>query len=298
MRNASQIQSSRSDRIIDLIVSVAICVFLFLTIYPLIFVISASFSSPMEVFAGKMWLLPKGFTTEAYKLVFRNKDIFIGYRNTVLYTAIGTFINVAMTMLGAYPLSRKKMYGRNMFMAYFTFTMFFSGGLIPTYLIIKSLGLYNTFWVMVIPGAVSVYNMIVARTYMQTTISEELYEAASIDGCSDGPAFFRIVLPLSAPIIAVLTLFYAVGHWNSYFNGLIYLGDRNRYPLQLILREILLSNMTGDMTEMLETDINKFLVSESLKYAVIIVSCLPMLVLYPFLQRFFIKGIMIGAIKG
>ena len=203
-------------------------------------------------------------------------------------------------MTGAYALSRKKMYGRNVIMFFITFTMFFSGGLIPTYLLVNDLGLYNTFAVMVLLNAVGVYNLIVARTFLQTTISEELYEAAYIDGCSDAKAFFSIVLPLSAPIIAVLVLFYGVGHWNQYFNALIYLQDRARIPLQLVLREILLANMTTtDMTEtILETDMSKYFVSESLKFAVIIVSSVPMLVLYPFLQRFFVKGVMIGAIKG
>jgi len=176
--------------------------------------------------------------------------------------------------------------------------MFFNGGLIPTYLLVNKLGLYNTFWIMMLMGLVGVYNLIVARTYLQSTIDEQLYEASYMDGCSDARAFMHVALPLSAPIIAVLVLFYAVGHWNQYFNALIYLRDRTRSPLQIILREILVMNVSAGESEILETDMSKFYVSETLKYAVIIVSSLPMLILYPFLQRFFIKGIMIGAIKG
>ena len=298
MGNVSKLKSSNSDRIFVGIITIIMFVYIVIVVYPIIFVTSASFSNPMEVFAGKMWLLPRGFNMEAYKLVFRNNDIFIGYRNTLLYTIVGTFISIVVTMSGAYPMSRKKMYGRNIFMAFFVFTMFFSGGLIPTYMTAKSIGLYNNLWVMVIWGSVSVYNMIVARTFMQNTISEELYEAAAIDNCSDVQAFFKIVLPLCSPIIAVLVLFYAVGYWNSYFNALIYLNNRNLYPLQLFLREILLSSMTDNMTDMSSMDMSKFMVSESVKYAVIIVSIVPMLILYPFMQGFFIKGIMIGSIKG
>lgn len=296
-----RIKDSLGDRVFIICVTVLITVLLLITLYPLYFVVIASVSDPLEVFKGNVLLFPKGLSGYAYSLVWKNPDIWIGYRNTILYTIIGTSINITLTMMGAYALSRKKMFGRGPIMFLILFTMFFNGGLVPTYLQIQNMGLYNTFWVIVLIDAVGVYNLIVARTFLQTTINEQLYEAAYMDGCSDARAFIKIVLPLSAPIVAVLILFYGVGHWNQYFNALIYLQDRSRIPLQLVLREILLANMTSTMTEgseILEGDMSKYLVSESLKYAVIIVSSFPMLILYPFLQKFFVKGIMVGAIKG
>ncbi|MDL2233991.1 carbohydrate ABC transporter permease [Ruminococcaceae bacterium OttesenSCG-928-L11] len=297
-KSSNRIRNSKEDRIF-LIILYALCALCVVAIvYPLIFVVSASFSSPVDVFNGKVWLLPVNVSLEAYKQVFRNQDIWIGYRNTMVYTIIGTFVSIFFTLSAAYPMSRKKMYGRAGIMFFFTFTMFFKGGLIPTYLVVKNMGLYNNLAVMVLVGSVSVYNIIVARTFMQNTIADELYEAADMDGCGDIMVFFKIVLPLSAPILAVLVLFYAVGYWNNYFTGLIYLSDRNRYPLQLFLREILLINMSDNMVEAMEMDLDKQLVQEGIKYAVVVVSSVPMLILYPFLQRFFVKGVMIGAIKG
>jgi putative aldouronate transport system permease protein len=287
-----------SDRIFSWITNGIILAYLAAVIYPILFVVSASISNPMEVIAGRMYLWPKGLNINGYGLVFRNQDIFIGYRNTIFYASVGTLISIAITLSGAYPLSRRKLFGKNAIMSFFVFTMFFSGGLIPTFILAKQLNLYNNVTVMLIWGSASVYNMIVARSFLQNTIDEALFEAAFIDGCSDIRAFFRIVLPLSGPIISVLVLFYAVGYWNSYFNALIYLSRRTLYPLQLFLREILLNNMTESMVDMDESDMSKFLVSESVKFAVVVVSSIPMLILYPFLQRFFIKGIMIGSIKG
>lgn len=300
-RKSTKIKESVGDRVFVVCVVILMGILLALTLYPLYFVIIASVSDPLEVFRGNVIFVPKSLSGYAYSLVWKNEDIWIGYRNTILYTVTGTTLNISLTMMGAYALSRKKMYGRGPIMFLITFTMFFSGGLIPTYLQVQNLHLYNTFWVMLLIDAVGIYNLIVARTFIQTTISEQLYEAAYMDGCSDARAFIKIVLPLSAPIMAVLVLFYGVGHWNQYFNALIYLQDRSRIPLQLVLREILLANMTSSMTdgaEILEGDMSKYLVSESLKYAVIIVSSIPMLILYPFLQKFFVKGIMVGAIKG
>lgn len=296
-----KIRESTGDRVFMACVFILMAILLAVTLYPLYFVIIASISDPLEIFRGNVIFTPKGLSGYAYSLVLKNEDIWIGYRNTILYTVVGTTLNITLTMMGAYALSRKKMYGRGPIMFLITFTMFFSGGLVPTYLQVQNLHLYNTFWVMILIDAVGIYNLIVARTFLQATINEQLYEAAYMDGCSDATAFFKIALPLSAPIIAVLVLFYGVGHWNQYFNALIYLQDRSRIPLQLVLREILLANMTSTMTEgteILEGDMSKYLISESLKYAVIIVSSLPMLILYPFLQKFFVKGIMVGAIKG
>jgi putative aldouronate transport system permease protein len=298
MNNRLAIRHSGSEKVFTAVVFLATFLIIFLITYPIIFVISASLSNPLEVFAGRMWLFPRGFSTEAYKLVFQNQDIFTGYRNTLFYAVVGTFISIVITLSGAYPLSRKKLFGKNIVMSFFVFTMFFSGGLIPTFMLAKSIGFYNNVAVMLMWGSASVYNMIVARSFMQSTIDETLYEAGEMDGCSDVRAFFSIVLPLCGPILSVLVLFYAVGYWNSYFTALIYLSSRNLYPLQLFLREILLINMTDTMTDMAESDLSKFLLSESVKYAVVVVSSIPMLILYPFMQRFFVKGIMIGALKG
>ena len=273
-------------------------VILLIVAYPLIYIVSASFSSTAAVMANRVWLWPVEPSLKGYEAVFNNKDILTGFGNSIFYTLAGTFVNLVVTLAAAYPLSRKKLYGRSKLMGFFLFTMFFSGGMIPTYLMVKNLGLYNTMWAVILVGTVSVYNIIVARTFMQNTIPEELYEAASMDGCGDIRVFFKMVLPLSAPILAVLVLFYGVNFWNSYFNGLIYLSERSAYPLQMFLREILLNNMADSMIDTAGMDISKFMVGESIKYAVIIVSSVPMLVLYPFLQKFFVKGVMIGAVKG
>ncbi|MCS7462864.1 carbohydrate ABC transporter permease [Paenibacillus doosanensis] len=287
------------DRLFNAVNLAVLSVILVAVLYPLIFVISASISDPMLVLQGKVWLWPKALSFEAYHRVFQNGDILIGYRNTILYTLAGTFINIVLTVAGAYPLARKDFVGRNVLMALFTFTMFFSGGIIPTYLVVKSLGIVNTFWVMVLPNAVSVFNLIIMRTFFHNSIPIELQESAFMDGASNLRILWNIVLPLSKPVIAVLILYYAVGHWNSFFNALIYLSDRARYPLQLILRELLIQNQ---MEQMLSGDsesmVQQMMIAEGLKYAIIIVSSLPVLIMYPFLQKYFEKGMMIGAIKG
>lgn len=292
-----KIRQSREDRAFTAVIAVVVGLIMLLTIYPLYIVVISSFSAPMEVISGHVWLLPQGFSGEGYRRVFQNSDIFTSYKNTIIYTVLGTAVSLFFTLSAAYPLSRKKLYGRTGLMLLFTFTMFFKGGMIPTYLTVKGLGLYNNIWVMVLMGSLSIYNMIVARTFLQNTIPNEIYEATEMDGANDIQVFFQIVLPLSMPILAVLSLFYAVGIWNNYFTGLIYLKSRSLYPLQLVLREILV-NDASDMTDTLEANMNKLLVQESVKYCVIVVSSVPMLVLYPFLQRFFAKGVMIGAIKG
>ncbi|MDD5897942.1 MAG: carbohydrate ABC transporter permease [Clostridia bacterium] len=288
---------SREDRIFDAVIFVLVALVMLITIYPLYIVVVASFSAPMDVISGKVWIWPSGFNLEGYKRIFANNDILIGYRNTLVYTVLGTLVSIVLTMSAAYPLSRSKLYGRNAVMFLFAFTMFFRGGMIPTYLTLKGLGLYNNLAVMLLFGALSVYNVIVARTFLQNTIPNEVYEAAEVDGSNDLQTFFQIVLPLSMPILAVLTLFYAVGIWNNYFTGLIYLKDRSRYPLQMFLREILVTQ-ADSMSDGLEADMNKMLVQESVKYGAIVISSVPMIILYPFLQKFFVKGVMIGAIKG
>ncbi|MGN7360866.1 carbohydrate ABC transporter permease [Paenibacillus sp. SAF-054] len=294
-----KIRESSGDRIFLIITYTLIGILVLAILYPLIYVVSASFSDPKLVISGKIGLLPKGFNLEAYQRVFANPEIWIGYRNTLIYTTIGTIVNISLTMMGAYPLSRKNFPWRRACMIFFTITMFFSGGIVPMYLLVKNLGLYNSIWAVILPTAINVYNMIVARTFMETSIDEQIYESAYMDGCNNIRAFFSIVLPLSTPILAVLVLFYAVFHWNSYFEAMIYLKDRSLYPLQLFLREILVMNQSDNvMMDSIEMDTSKFLVAEGVKYAVIIVSSVPILMLYPFLQKYFVKGMMVGALKG
>jgi len=278
-----------------------LCIILIIFIYPLLFVLSASISDPNAVWNGQVWLLPRDISFSGYEMIFQNENIWIGYRNTVIYVIVGTIINLFVTITAAYPLSRKDFYVRNFLMRLYTFTMFFSGGMIPTYLLVKQLGMLDTIWAMVIPNAASVWNVVITRTYFQNNIPEELREASAIDGCSNIRFLIKIALPLSAPIVAVMTLFYGVGHWNAFFNGLIYLSDRAKFPLQLFLREILiLSQMEQNMLEYVDPNevSERMRIAETIKYGVIVVSSLPVLLAYPFVQRHFVKGIMIGSIKG
>ncbi|WP_312098352.1 carbohydrate ABC transporter permease [Niallia sp.] len=269
-----------------------------LMIYPLVYVLSASFSNPARTVLGDIWLFPKEMTVDLYVKVFQNEKILIGYRNTIIYTVFGTFINLLFSVMIAYPLSRKDFYGRNIITVFIMITMFFSGGMIPTYLLIKDLGMLDTIWAIVLPGAVSVYNVIIMRTFFQS-IPNELHEAASIDGCGNISFLMKIVMPLSMPIIAVMTLFYGVGHWNAYFDSLIYLNDESKFPLQLYLRQMLIQEDMSGMSSASDNAISEHLMQiEGLKYAVVIVASLPMLVLYPFLQKYFVKGVMIGSLKG
>lgn len=293
------IERSFGDRIFNLINYTLLTLLTLIVLYPLVFVLSASISNPEHVLRGEMWLIPKGFNLDAYTKIFQNKDILLGYSNTILYTVIGTALNVVMTICAAYPLSRRDLAGRGLVTGLIVFTMFFGGGLIPTYLLIKNLNMLDTLWAMIIPNAVSVWNIIIMRTFFQQSIPGELQESAMIDGCTHIQTLLRIVLPLSMPIIAVMVLFYAVGHWNSYFNALIYLTTKEKFPLQLILREILIQSDSGEFVKLTsESAVRMKMSVEGLKYAVLVVANLPMLILYPFLQRYFVKGIMIGALKG
>ncbi|MCL2834885.1 MAG: carbohydrate ABC transporter permease [Treponema sp.] len=294
-----RVRQSKSDIIFDCINLTLLTIILIIVLYPLIYVVSASLSQPLAVFQGKMWLLPVGFTTDAYTRVFQNKGILNGYLNTIIYAVVGTSFNVIMTIMGAYPLSRKDFYGRKLLTAFITITMFIQAGLIPNYLVIRSLKLIDTFWVMIFPRAIVVYNLIVMRSFFQNTIPDELYESAFIDGASNTRALLNIVLPLSAPVLAVMILLYGVDHWNAYFHPLLYLSTRSRFPLTLILREILIMNDFSDMISTgNETIADLQLRVESMKYAVIVIASAPVLALYPFLQRYFVKGVMLGAIKG
>lgn len=293
---------SRDDRIVDAVVWCISLLVLLAVLYPLVYILSSSLSEPNEVALGNVTLLPKGFTLEGYAYILDYDDIWTGYRNTIFYTLAGTLLNLACTLPAAYALSRKDMFGNGFFTALFAVTMFFSGGLIPTYLVYKQLGLVNTVWVMLLPGLVTMWNAVVCRTYFQTSIPWELQEASKIDGCGDIRLFACIILPLSAPIIAVMAMFYAVSHWNAYFNAMIYLSEKALYPLQLFLRSILLldtmNELIGADAESQREILRMAQLKESMKYGIIVVSALPMLVMYPFFQKYFVKGVMVGAIKG
>lgn len=298
-KKSTAIQFSMEDKILYSIVTVVLTVFTILVAYPMIYVLSSSFSSGTAISSGQVILWPVDLSLEGYKAVFSHRYIIPAYRNTIFYTVAGTIINLAITLTCAYPLSRKDFPLRKFFMGMFLFTMFFSGGLIPTYILISNLGFVNTIWAMLIPGALSVYNMILVRTFLTGNIPLELLEASQIDGCSDAKYFTAVLLPLSKPVIAVITLYYAVGHWNSYFNAMIYLSDMELYPLQLILRQILVASQINlsDMVDV-ESMVAKQGLADILKYALIVVSTVPILCMYPFIQRYFIKGVMIGSVKG
>ena len=240
------------DRVFQVINTIFLLLILAVVIYPLVFVLSASVSEPEMLLKGEVWLFPKGFTLDSYRRVFQNREILMGYINTIKYTVVGTVINLFMTISAAYPLSRKDFYGRGVITAMMVFTMFFSGGLIPRFLLVRDLNLYNTMWALILPGAVSVWNITIMRTFFQTGVPYEIQEAAMIDGCSNIKILTRVVLPLSMPVISVMIMFYSVGHWNAYFNALIYLTDRAKYPLQVILREILIQENMGDMASIMD----------------------------------------------
>ena len=295
------------DRVFLGIVYFVLAVYFLLMLYPLLYVASASFSDPKAVAGGEMVLWPVRPSLSAYRYVFHYKEIWVGYANTVFYTVAGTLINLAVTLPCAYALSRRDLYGRGVLLALFMVTMYVSGGLIPGYLNLNDLGMVNTRWALLLPGAVSVYNLIVARTFFANTIPWELQEAAWLDGCSDVKAFIHIVLPLSAPIVAVLAIYYGVGHWNAYFNAMIYIRDRALYPLQVFLREILtqgqfmsqaLQGGAAYTTEEMAVMIKQADTANMIKYAVIVVSAAPMMAVYPFIQKYFTKGVMIGSVKG
>lgn len=281
------------------IVLYAICIIILLiVVYPLYFIVIASFSNPTEVANGKVWLWPSQFTVDGYKEILRHAEIWVGYRNTIFYTVAGTLIGLAVNIPAAYALSRRDLVGRKVITFYFIFTMFFNGGLIPTYFTIRDFGLYNSFWVMVLPFSVVVYHIIIARTFFDSSLPQGLLDAAQIDGCSNLRFFFQIALPLSKAVLAVIALYTAVAQWNAYFNALVYIKDDGLKPLQLIIRNILITKQSiagpGDGLSAQEAR----RLSELMKYAVIIVTTVPIMCVYPFVQKYFSKGVMIGAIKG
>lgn len=293
-----KIKTTPAEKLFTAVNTVFMLLLMVVTLYPLVYVAFASVSSPEEMVRHTGILLrPLGFTTGAYKMVFDNPMILQSYGNTLFYVLAGTAFNIVMTTLAAFLLSRRSFMIKNALMMFVVFTMFFNGGLIPNYLIVRSLGLYNTRLALILPTAISTYNLIIMRTSL-LALPASLEESAKIDGASELTVLIKIILPLSMPIVAVMILFYGVGHWNSWFNAMIYLRNRELYPLQLILREILISSSTDSMMTNLSTSVDKEPVSEIVKYATIMVATVPILLVYPFLQKHFVKGVMIGAVKG
>ncbi|OBZ18296.1 sugar ABC transporter permease [Bacillus sp. FJAT-27264] len=296
-RQQRSIRHRSSDWIMEFGVYIVAVLFLVVLIYPLYFIVIASFSDPSAVANGRVWFFPSGFTLDGYKELLKHSNIWIGYRNTILYTVVGTAIGLVVNVSAAYALSRRDLVGRKFLSLFFIFTMFFNGGLIPTFLTIRDFHLYDTFLVMVLPFSVVVFNIIVARTFFQSSIPGDLWEAAQIDGCGNLRYFALVVLPLSKAIIAVLALWIAVGYWNSFFNALIYLKNPNLYPLQLILRNILITNQmqsgigTGEAAQI------ALRLASMMRYSVIIVATVPIMCIYPFVQKYFNQGVMIGAVK-
>jgi putative aldouronate transport system permease protein len=291
-----KIYQTLEDNIFDGVVFALSFIIFIIMAYPMWFIVIASFSDSLAVSAGQVWLWPKDFTTYGYQQVFANSRIWIGYRNTVVYAVLATILNLLVTIPAAYAVSRKDLKGRKLITLFFVFTVYFSGGLVPTYLTARSYGLVNTFWVLVIPFGISWSNLIVSRAYFASNIPEELLDAARIDGCGNTRFFVSIVLPLSKAIVAVIALYVVVGQWNSWFQYLVYVRKESLVPLQIVLRDILLVNAAAvdplqDMSEQLRY-------REILKYSLIIVATLPVMCFYPFIQKYFTKGVMIGAIKG
>lgn len=302
MKKKSSKPKGLDDRIFDIVALFICALVLLLVLYPLWYIIICSFSDPNAVTGGQVVFWPVGFTMEGYATIMDYEPIWIGYRNTIYYTVVGTAFNLFLTLPCAYALARHDFKGRNFIMMLFTFTMFFSGGTIPTYMVMKDLGVMNTVWAMILPYGVNVMNLIIARTFFQNSVPYEIQEAAMIDGCSNTKMFLQIVMPLAMPMIAVIMLYYMVAHWNVYFRALLYMSDPNKYPLQLYLRNILLFDqmldlMEGD-AEAIEAMTRRLQLRASIKYGIVVVSSLPVLIIYPLLQKYFAKGIMVGAVKG
>jgi putative aldouronate transport system permease protein len=301
MTTRRRIRHGRGDRAFIVFNYAFLTAAMLIVLYPLIYIVSASFSSAYAVVSGRVVLFPVDPTLSGYKAVFNYPRIWVGYANSLYYTAMGTLLNIGMTLLAAYPLSRKDYYGRGLVMIFFAITMFFSGGLIPSFLLVNRLGMMDTRWALIIPAGLSVWNVMIARAFLQTNIPLELLEASQLDGCSDLRFLLRVVVPLSGPVIAVLSLWCAVGFWNSYYSALIYIKNEKLYPLQLILREVLIQNTLDPRllaNVNMEKEIEKQGLRDLLKYSLIVVATLPVLMIYPFVQRYFVKGVLIGAIKG
>jgi len=300
------IRRTRFDRAFDTANTILMVIILLITLYPLYFVLIASVSDAYEVAKGQVFAWPKGFTLEAYENVFKENRIWSGYRATILYSTVGTLFSLLLTIPTAYALSKRSLPGRGLMSIYLLIPMYFNGGLIPTYLVMKDIGMINQWYSLIFIGASSVYNTIVTRVYFQSNVPEELYESARIDGASELRTFFNIALPLVSPIIAVMTLFFAVARWNEYFNALVYVSKNEYLPLQMVLRSILLHSQTAlqqvDTSSMdaeaIKNAARLSYMAEVMKYALIVVSSAPLLIAYPFVQKHFVKGMMIGAVKG
>ena len=291
-------QVTWNDLIFNIILYGMSIIILLIVIYPLYFIVIASFSNPTEVANGKVWFVPSQFTVDGYKEIMRHSELWTGYRNTIVYTVLGTVIGLAVNIPAAYALSRRDLVGRKLITFFFIFTMFFNGGLIPTYFTIRDFGLYDTFWVMVLPFSVVVYHIIIARTFFDSSLPQGILDAAQIDGCGNLRFFFQIALPLSKAVLAVIALYTAVSQWNAYFNALVYIRNEDLKPLQLVIRNILITNqaMAGTGDGLAAQEARRL--SELMKYAVIIISPVPIMCVYPFVQKYFSQGVMIGAIKG
>lgn len=293
-----RIREPFGDRVFITVVTVMLTIVLLLVLLPLIYIVASSFSSPGAVSAGRVSFWPVEFSLGAYREALSNPQVLRGYYNSLIYAVAGTLISVTLTVAIAYPLSRKTFFGRNVLMSGLLFTMLFSGGLIPTYMVVQDLGMLNTRWALLIPNAIGVWQVIIARTFFAHSIPDELYEAATLDGSSELRFLWSVVLPLSKPLLAVLALMYAIWQWNSYFDALVYLKDPDLYPLQIVLRNILILNTSGNAAADLAQQLEQQQLAGVLKYALIVVSSLPVLIIYPFIARYFTRGVMVGAVKG
>ncbi len=291
---AVRYRRSALERLAEFVIIVVLAAAALVTIFPLIYVFNNSISGSAEILGGTVWLWPRNVTWNGYLTVVQSTEVWRSYYNTLWYTGVGTALNVSITLMVAYPLSRRAFNGRGLLMFYIAFTMWFSGGIIPTFIIVRNLGLYATRWAMVLPTAAAAWNIIITRTYLQSNIDDSIPESAKIDGANDLTIFFRIVIPVSSTIIAVNVLFYAVAHWNAYFPALIYLPDPDLHPLQMILRKFLI--LPPEEEELMAFEAIAGVTRN--RFVVIMVGTLPILAVYPFLQRYFIKGVMIGALKG
>lgn len=295
----NKIQQTWGDRIFDMVVILIMAFACLVVVYPLIYIVSCSFSSPLAVTGGRVWLWPVEPTLSNYELVFEYQKVWDGYINSLIYMVVGTAIGLVATLCAAYPLSRPELKGRKIFSGLFFFTMLFNGGIVPTYLLIRNLDIYDTIWAIVLPGAVSAWNIIIMRTFFESNLPSELFESAALDGCSDFKMLYKIVIPLSGAIIAVISLFFAIWLWNSYYNALMYLSTESKYPLQIILRQILIMNDTSNsLFSDIDALVRKQGVADVLKFVLIVVASLPLLIIYPFVQKYFIKGVMVGSVKG
>jgi putative aldouronate transport system permease protein len=291
---------SVSDKAIQRIMIIFVLLIVISVLYPLYYVLIASVSDPYEVYAGKTFFVPSGFTLEGYQKIFKQDSIMRGYFNSVIYTVVGTLFSTFLVITSGYALSKKDLPGRKAIMLFYVITMYFTGGLIPTYLVVAKTGLINSMWALILPGGVSVFNVIVARTYYETSIPKEMYEAAKIDGCGHFRTFYKVVIPLSTSIIAVMTIFAMVAYWNDWFTALIYMNEKTKYPLQLVLREILIQSQASaqSMSGMDGGYAEANRITELIKYSSMVVGAVPMLIAYPFVQKYFKTGLMVGAVKG